>query len=151
MSFTGRVMGTFSAKEKLSSIKRPSVKSLNVIESYGIDGDRFAGGDQDKSMMVVGKIAYDIARKNGIELEYGSLGENLITDFNPHSLNSGTVLKIGNAKIQITHKCSICNHLGEYDKRLPKLLENCRGVYCKILKNGIIKTGDWVSIKENRL
>jgi len=148
MSFTGRVLGTFSAKEKLKGIKRPAVKSLQLIESHGIEDDRYAGGDLDRSVMVVGKIAYDTARKNGIELEYGSLGENIITDFNPHSLSGNAILEIGDSKIQIMQRCSVCTHLNEYDPRLSNLLRECRGVYCKIVTSGTIQTGDWVNIKE---
>ena len=151
MSFTGRVLGTFSAKEKLKGIKRPAVKSLQLIESHGIEDDRYAGGDLDRSVMIVGKIAYDTARKNGIELEYGSLGENIITDFNPHSLTDNTILKIGASKMQIMQRCSVCTHLNEYDERLSGLLSQCRGVYCKILKSGSVQTGDWVNIKESKV
>ncbi len=151
MSFTGRILGTFSAKEKLDGIKRPAVKSLKLIESYGIDEDRYAGGDLSRSVMVVGKIAYDIAKEHGIDLEYGSLGENIITDFNPHSLRGNTILEIGDSKIQIMQKCSVCTHLNEYDARLSNLLKECRGVYCKILTSGTIQTGDWVNIKEERV
>jgi len=150
MSFTGRVMGTFSAKEKLASIKRPEVKSLKLIESYGIEGDRYAGKNLSRSVMIVGQVAYDIARENGINLEYGNLGENMITDFNPNSLNDGTIFEIGNTKMQIADRCSICKHLGEYDDKLPQLLKDCRGVYCEILKSGNIQTGDWITIKEKR-
>lgn len=148
MSYIGRLMGTYSAKKKLTSIKRPEVKSLKLIESYGIDGDRYAGTNLDRSVMVVGKIAYEIAQQNGIDLEYGSLGENIITDFNPNSLKTGTIFEIGSAKMKIADRCSVCKHLIEYDIKLPKLLRECRGVYCEILKSGEIKTGDWITIKE---
>jgi len=151
MSFSGRILGTFSAKEKLEGIKRPAVRLLTLVESHGIDGDRYAGGDLSRSVMVVGKIAYDIAKEHGIDLEYGSLGENIITDFNPHSLGDDTILEIGDSKIQIMQRCSVCTHLNEHGAKLSDLLKECRGVYCKILTSGTIQVGDWVNINEERV
>jgi len=82
--------------------------------------------------------AYKIASAYGIEINYGSLGENILLDFNTNILQLGDILTIGNAKIQIMQKCTICNHLSVYDKRLPGLIKNDRGLYCRIVKSGTI-------------
>ncbi|WP_428026639.1 MOSC domain-containing protein [Arcobacter sp.] len=148
MKLLGKVLGTYSAnKDSKSSMPRPKVDFLNLIENYGIENDKFAQKDLDKTVMILGINSYDKSYEHNISLEFGSLGENILFDFNPHDLEVGTILKINNAEIEITEKCTICNHLSIFDKKLPKIVKDCRGLYCKILKNGTIEKDNDVYIK----
>ena len=142
------IIDIFSAKVGQSGLPRPKVETLELIEGYGIKNDKFAGTDLDKTVMIVGKYSYDLAKKNFIHLEYGSLGENILFDFNPHDFPVGTRFKIGESIIKITEKCTICKHLGVFDKQLPKLLQKCRGLYCKIEKGGFIYKNSEVELLE---
>lgn len=150
MSMIGKVIETFSAKIGQSGLPRPQVESLELIYGFGIKDDKFAGDDQNKTVMVVGKPSYDLAEKNGINLAYGSLGENLLLDFNPHDFPVGTRFKIGEAIISITENCTICNHLTVFDDDLPILLQECRGLYCKIEKAGLITKECSVELLEEK-
>lgn len=142
----GKVIETFSAKKGQSGLPRPKVSSLNLIYGFGIENDKFAGSDVNKSVMIVGKYAYDLAKENDISLEFGSLGENILFDFNPHEYNVGTIFQIGNTVLQITQACTICNHLSIFDDDLPVLIQDCRGLYCKILEGGNISLGEPVKL-----
>jgi MOSC domain-containing protein YiiM len=71
-------------------------------------------------------------------------------DFNPHDYHIGTIFEIGEAQIQITENCTICNHLAVFDDDLPIIVQDCRGIYCKILKSGEIKKGSTVKIIEKQ-
>ncbi len=146
MKTIGVVLDTFSAKKGQSGLPRPHVDSLDIICGYGIKDDKFAGKDEEKAVMLVGKIAYDIASKNNISLLAGSLGENIILDFNPHDYPLGTVLRVGSAVLQITHSCTICNHLSKFSEALPFLVRSCRGVYCRILDGGEVKANMSVKV-----
>ncbi len=143
MVILGSVLETFSAPVGVKG-KRPVVESLNMIEGFGIEGDKFAGGNLDKSVMVVGKKAYDMADEHNISLSGGELGENILLDFDPHEFANGTVFQIGQAQIKIVEPCTLCKHLAIYDPKLPKLILNHRGQYCSIVKSGIVKKGDRV-------
>ena len=132
----GKVLGTFSARKGQSGLPRPKVNELNIISGFGIEFDRFAGQEEHKAVMLVGKIAYDIAFENGMDLKHGSFGENMLFDFNPHDYKVGTIFKIGITVLQITEKCTICNHLSVFGKKLPYLVKDCRGLYCKVLEGG---------------
>ncbi len=148
MIILGEVLGLFSAKEGESGLPRPKRDSLFLKAGYGIEGDKFAGKKLNQSVMVVGTKAYNLAKDEGILLEYGSLGENILFDFDPHEFAAGTEFKIGDsAIIKITKNCTICKHLAVFDKKLPKLLEFHRGVYCKITQSGKIRVGDMVTLK----
>jgi MOSC domain-containing protein YiiM len=142
----GSVVEIFSATVGSSGLPRPVVNSLELIEGYGIKDDKFADYDLDKSVMIVGQNSYNIAKKNGIDLLYGSYGENILLSFDPHTLDIGTLLNIGNTTIEITEKCTICDHLSVFSPKLPRLIKKYRGIYCKILKGGQVITKLQVTI-----
>lgn len=146
----GIVLEVFSASTGVNGMPRPIVEELNCISGFGIENDKFAGKDEEKSVMIIGKKSYDIAKEKGIELELGSYGENILLDFDPHELTIGDILIIGDTHIQITQGCTICNHLSIFDKELPELVKYHRGLYSKIIKDGRVKKGLVVNLKDKR-
>ena len=144
----GKVIETFSATKESSGLPRPKVENLNLIKDFGIENDKFAGKKLEQTVMIVGLKSYEIAQENGIDLELGSLGENILLDFDPHDFEVGTNLKIGDSVIEITQICTVCNHLAVFGESLPMLLKNHRGLYCKIIEGGNIEKEMIVEIKE---
>lgn len=147
MKNIGKVLEIFSATKESSGLPRPKVKELNLIENFGIENDKFAGKKLEQTVMIVGLKSYEMALEEGINLEFGSLGENILLDFDPHNLEVGTNLIIGETIIEITQVCTVCNHLSVFDKNLPQLLKAHRGLYCKIIKSGFIFKDMEVKIK----
>ena len=135
----GKVIDTFSARNEQSSMPRPKVENLNLIKDYGIEFDKFAGKNLDQTVLIVGLKSYEIAKNKDIDIVFGTLGENILLDFDPHEYLEGTRFKIGEAIIEMTTVCSICKHLTVFHNHLPKLLKEHRGVYCKIIKSGMIE------------
>ncbi len=144
----GKVLGTFSATVGTSGLPRPRVKNLNLIEGYGIQNDKFANDDLNKTVMIIGTKSYKIAEDHGINLFYGSYGENLLFDFDPHELQIADILQIGDTIIQIKERCTLCNHLSVFGRQLPKLIKNHRGLYCRILKSGGIEENSSVFLND---
>lgn len=149
MKNIGKVIEIFSADKNSSGLPRPKVENLDIIKGYGIKLDKFAGKDQDKSVMIVGMKAYDLAKENGISLEFGSFGENILFDFDPHSFKIGSILKVGEVELKITQACTICNHLSIFGKELPFLVKHHRGLYCRVLNDGKIVKNIQVTKKDN--
>lgn len=147
MKTIGKVLKTFSATKESSGLPRPSVESLNLIVGLGIENDKFAGKKLEQTVMIVGMKSYEIALENEIKLELGSLGENILLDFDPHDFNIDEEIFIGDSIIKITQICTVCNHLSVFDKELPNLLKSHRGLYCKIIKSGLITKDMTVQIK----
>ena len=135
----GKVLKTFSATNELSGLPRPIVSKLNLIVDYGIENDKFAGKKLDQTVMIVGLKSYEIAKQNNIDLEIGCLGENILLDFDPHDFEVGKQLFIEDTILEITQICTVCSHLSLFDNNLPTLLKGHRGLYCRIIKSGIIK------------
>lgn len=139
MKTIGKVLNVFSATKESSGLPRPVVKEINLIKDFGIQNDKFAGKKLDQTVMIVGLKSYEIALEIGINLEFGSLGENILLDIDPHAYEIADRFKFGDAVIEITQICTVCSHLAVFSEQLPSLLKGHRGVYCKIINGGIIK------------
>ena len=71
-------------------------------------------------------------------MKYGDLGENIIVDFNPYTLEENSQIKIGEVTLEISQHCTLCKSLAKVDSKLPKLLKNDRGVFAKVIQAGKI-------------
>lgn len=139
----GRVLELYvSVKDKDSR----DIKEQIVLDEKGVIGDKFHGKNIQRSILITSKESYDLALQKGIEIPLGSLGENIMIDINPYSLTSGDKIQIGEALVEITNNCTICNGLSKVDSSLPDLLSDDRGIFAKTLNGGIIKKGDKVNI-----
>jgi len=129
----------FSVKD--SNRKNPD--ELEIDEG-GVCLDKFHGKNINRSILIASEDSYNLAKENGIDIELGSLGENLFIDINPYFLAVGSKVYVGDIILEITQHCTICNSLSKVDKKLPKILKSDRGVFSKCLKSGKIKKGDSV-------
>jgi len=119
-----------------------TVKSIIKLDEAGIIGDKFYGKDLNRSVLLTTVESYNIAKCNDIEMEYGSLGENILIDYNPYQLAIGKRIKIGEVIFEITQNCTICNHLSLIDNSLPLLLKKDRGIFVKVIEEGFLEKGD---------
>lgn len=149
MKEIGSVIGLFSAHNGQSGLPRPKREKLKLIKDFGIENDKFAGNELDRVVMIVGLKSYEIAKDNSIDLEYGSYGENILFDFDPHEYKLGTKFYIGDVVLEVTQKCSLCNHLGVFGKELPKIIKDFRGLYCRIIRSGDVTNNLNVKVKND--
>jgi len=134
----GKVLTLFKSKQKADEI---------LLDESGIVGDKFYAKDTNRSVLLISQDSYDLAKRENITLKEGVLGENILLSFNPYSFKLGTKIIIGDAVLEISQNCTICNSLSSIDKKLPKLLKNDRGIFAKVLKGGVIKTNDKIFLK----
>ncbi len=112
------------------------------LDFGGVVGDKFYNKKIDRSILITGLIAYEMAKDEGIELKFGDLGENILVDFDTRLLKSGERLISKDIILEVTKPCTICQHLSIYDSKLPMLIKETRGVYLKVINGGTIKKGD---------
>ena len=135
----GKVLALFvSTKE---SSKRAE-KSKIVLDKKGVLSDKFYGKGVERSVLITSQDSYNLTLKHDIKMPHGSLAENILMDYNPYKLPSGSKLRIGEVVLQISQHCTICNHLSHIDKKLPKLLKHDRGIFAKVIQDGVIKNDD---------
>lgn len=140
---SGKVLALYlSIKDKTERSSQEKV----VVDENGIVGDKFYGKDPQRSILLTSVESYRMAEKEKIIMAYGSLGENILIDYNPYLLDPGSTLSIGDVVLEICQNCTICKSLTKIDSKLPKLLKNDRGVFVKVLKGGTISVDNTIHI-----
>jgi molybdenum cofactor synthesis domain-containing protein len=113
-----------------------------LIASHGLKGDAHAGGWHRQ----VSLLSYEKAaefRSRGAEAADGAFGENLLVegiDFS--SLAIGTILRCGEAALEITQIGKECHNHCEIFKRMGDCIMPREGVFAAVIHGGIIKVGD---------
>jgi MOSC domain-containing protein YiiM len=128
----GRVLKLFITHEDILKT-RESVKQITV-DKNGILNDKFYAKDPMRSILITSQESYELSLKNGIELQTGSLGENILIDINPYALKHGDRIKVGKTLLEITQNCTLCKGLSSVNSKLPKLLKNDRGIFAKVVE-----------------
>ncbi|WP_309496857.1 MOSC domain-containing protein [Sulfurovum sp.] len=113
-----------------------------VLDEKGIKGDKYYDTNIQRSVLITSLASYTLVNDHNIEMPYGSLGENLLIDFNPYHLTAGDKLQIGGVILQISQNCTMCDHLSKIDEQLPILLKDDRGIFAKVIQGGEIKKED---------
>jgi len=118
------------------------------LDKKGIISDKYYNKDIQRSILITSTQSYDLAEAHNITMPYGSLGENILIDYNPYHLIPGTTLQIGNVLLEISQQCTMCDHLSNIDKQLPTLLKDDRGIFAKVLIGGTISKDDTILLYE---
>ncbi|CAA6809218.1 MAG: Unknown protein [uncultured Sulfurovum sp.] len=141
----GEVKKIFLSKKNESErLEQTSIR----LDNNGVIGDKFYAKDINRSILLTSLESYTLVKENNIKISHGALGENILIDFNPYYLSTGTRIKIGEVIIEITQNCTICNHLSIIDESLPVLLKDDRGIFVKVMELGSIQKGDKVYLLE---
>lgn len=107
------------------------------LEMGGVIGDKYFGRE-NREVLISSTTGYQLARSNDIFIEYGILGENILTDMNLKDLQLGDKLQIGEAILEISMLCPVCTHLSIIKKELPNLIKEDRGIFAKVIQGGKI-------------
>jgi len=139
MQHVGKVLSLYiSDKETSEPLKKNSIE----VDKPGVIHDKHYNKDIERSILITSVQSYELVNRYDIHIPYGTLGENLLIDFNPYHLPIGTKLQIGETLLEITQNCTLCKHLSLHDKRIPKLLKNDRGIFAKAISPGKIETNN---------
>lgn len=138
-----RIVGLFAGGPTFVKASRASVR----VDELGVHGDRHYGRSPDRALLLVPEASYDALRTRGLDLPYGSLGENLVVSEMPASgLAPGTRLEIAGVACEVVEPCPVCRSLATVHPRLPKLAYGRRGVYLRVRDVGRLQRGDPVRI-----
>ena len=131
---------------KVLNIYINGVNRLNLdncdVDNGGIIGDKHYAKNLERSILLTSIYSYNLAKDKNIDIDIGSLGENILIDYNPYHLKAKDKIYIGDVIVEVTQKCTMCEHLTCIDKKLPKLLRDDRGIFVKVIQKGSIKVGD---------
>ncbi len=128
------------------------------VTRLGLEGDVIVSkkhhGGPDQAVYVYGTADYEWWSKElGEELAPGTFGENLtISDLESAKFNIGDYLHIGEVTLQVSAPRIPCNTFATRmgDPLWVKKFRHAErpGLYCRVIDEGFIKTGDDVSTEE---
>src|SRR5687767_6285674 len=144
-------------KMETTGIYKIPVQSAVHIGALGIDGDFIASkkhhGGPDQAVYVYGGADYAWwSQELGREIGPGTFGDNLtISDLESINFSIGDYLHIGEVTLQVTAPRIPC---ATFAARMgdPQFVKRFRkaerpGLYCRVIREGIIKAGNDVSIE----
>ena len=141
----GRVVELFITLDDAKKTRK-SVQTVEV-DNNGLLEDKFHGKNLQRSVLLTSTDSYKITQENSIDIDTGSLGENILIDVNPYHLVMGDKVHIGNVVLEITQNCTLCKGLSVVNSKLPKLLKDDRGIFAKVISGpSTISVGDIVHI-----
>ena len=96
----------------------------------------------NREILIGSSKNYEFLSENNIDLPFGGLGENILLEGGDLKLLLGQQIKCGEAILEISLYCPVCNHLSSIRKDLPKLIKDSRGIFARVLKGGVVSVGD---------
>lgn len=138
---------SINISEKKSVRKKP-VDSAVLIEDKGLEGDAHAeGGIRQVSLLANESI--EKMRKMGLDVQAGDFAENITTlGINLLDLPIGKRLRIGEVILEVTQHGKICHTKCNIYKTVGDCVMPKEGIFCKIIKGGIIKKGQSIEVIE---
>ncbi len=148
----------FNGKEVLTGICKMPVTGQVNLNKLGFEDDEVADlkhhGGNDKAVCVYSTDHYGYWEKIlGIKLPPAAFGENLsISNLREDDVCIGDIFQIGTALVQISQPRQPSNTLAlRYGRNdMLKLVIDCgyTGFYLRVLKEGIVERGSYLSLKE---
>lgn len=126
----------------IRGIDKTSINEVKVIEGWGLEGDAHGGyWDRQISIFPVEALKKVPCHKKNEVLNGGYTENFTISGISPNKLNVGSMVKIGNAIIEILH-------IGkeEYKEHGRPYIVSREGRFGKVVKGGTVRVGDIVSI-----
>ncbi len=145
--------------EKTGIFKLPTDGPIKVTK-LGLEDDVIVSkkhhGGPDQAVYIYGMLDYEWwSRELGREMPPGTFGENLtISDLESARFAIGDTLSTGDATLQVTAPRIPCRTFAARmdDPLWVKKFRQAErpGLYCRVLKEGFVKTGDNVSVEKYR-
>jgi MOSC domain-containing protein YiiM len=125
------VQNLFRAPKK--GLTMEELPEVRVVADFGLEGCAHAQPGGKRQVLLVDRETLE-----AIELRPGILRENITTDgLNVNSLEIGQLLRIGEARFEVSAVCTPCDQMG-----LRRELWGRRGMLCRVLDGGIIRASD---------
>lgn len=120
----------------------------------GVAGDwqknRKYHGGPDRAICLFSVELYDELRRDGVDMQPGSVGENFTTrGIDLQKLHPGDRLKVGACVVELTDIRVPCLSLKQWQPHLPQLIQGRSGWMAKVVTEGDVKPGDVVELLRN--
>jgi len=131
-----RVQNLFRAPKK--HLPMEELSEVRAVGDTGFEGCAHARLGRKRQVLLVDRETLE-----AMDLRPGIIRENITTDgLNVNSLPIGQVLRIGEARLEVSAICTPCDQMEAIRPGLRKELWGRRGMLCRVLDGGVIRLGD---------
>ena len=131
-----RVQNLFRAPKK--HLPMEELSEIRAVDDTGFEGCAHARPGRKRQFLLVDRETLE-----AMDLQPGMIRENITTDgLNVNSLQIGQLLRIGEARLQVSAICTPCDQMEAIRPGLRKELWGRRGMLCRVLDGGVIRRGD---------
>lgn len=129
--------------------RKHAVPSIEVKKDHGIVGDAHAG-NWHRQISLLADESVDTMRGKGVELRPGDFAENILTrGIELKTLPVGTVLRVGETRLQVTQIGKECHNDCEIRRLVGTCVMPTQGIFAIVLTEGTIRPGDTISVEES--
>jgi len=143
-------MGKIAAvciSEQKGTVKKP-VPEIQLEQDYGIVGDAHAG-KHHRQVSLLAEESTEATKKLLPNITPGVFAENILTSgITLYTLPVGTVLKIGQVRLQVTQIGKECHAGCEIRRLTGDCVMPREGIFTIVLEGGTIRPGDEISLEE---
>jgi len=131
-----KVQNIFRALKKRLTMEELS--EVRAIADKGLEGCAHGRPGSKRQVLLVDRETLE-----AMDLKPGTIRENITTDgLNVNSLHVGQLLRIGEARLEVSAVCTPCDQMEAIRPGLRKELWGRRGMLCRVLASGTIRRGD---------
>lgn len=131
--------------EKKGTKKHP-VAEISLWPHHGIVGDAHAG-DWHRQVSLLANESVDRMRKEGLTLAAGDFAENILTEgITLRTLPVGTVLRVGEVRLEVTQIGKECHNDCAIKKAVGKCVMPTEGIFAVVVKEGVVRPGDEIEV-----
>jgi MOSC domain-containing protein YiiM len=131
-----RVHNLFRAPKK--HLPMEEISEVRAVDDTGFEGCAHARPGGKRQVLLVDRETLE-----AIALRPGIIRENITTDgLNVNSLQIGQLLRVGEARLEVSVVCTPCDLMEAIRPGLRKELWGRRGMLCRVLEGGVIRCGD---------
>jgi MOSC domain-containing protein YiiM len=122
------------------------VPTANLIEGFGLEGDKHASAASKRQVLLADKEALDL-----VGVLPGTIKENVTVEgMDVMQLPAGSRVRLGrSAVLEISAVCEPCFRMDEIRDGLKQELEGRRGMLSRVVQGGTISVGDAITIERS--
>ncbi len=138
-----RLVAVCMSREKGEA--KVQVPSARLREGHGMEGDAHAG-DWHRQVSLLAEEKIDEMRAEGLELEFGAFGENLVVrDLDTDALTVGDKLHLGkSALLEVTQLGKECHTPCAIFHQVGHCIMPDSGIFFRVLEGGEVQAEDQI-------
>ena len=131
-----KILHIFRAPKK--RLPMEELEEVRVIKNAGLEGCAHARPASTRQVLLVDRETLE-----AMDLRPGVIRENLTAEgMDVNGLPLKQELRVGEVRLQVSEICHPCDQLEKIRPGLRRELRGRRGMLCRVLEGGIIRTGD---------